>query len=170
MPGLSISQKMAENLREVSDLRYSIEIPPNGSDSSILLASLQDHRARLDRIEHLLVSCVIHKAKAAIAVRSANDELSDKWDTNISDQKKQKSVNLVVGNQFEAPKEKYATANLATFEQRRVVRTAEEELIWIETAIDAIQKMYRGLDASRQDILTRIRAVPVVSSLEYTTS
>jgi len=161
---------MAENLREVSDLRYSIDIPPNGSDSATLLVSLQDHRARLDRIEHILVSCVIYKAKALLSVRSANDELSDQWDSNISDQKKQKSVNLVVGNQFEAPKEKYATANLATFEQRRVVRTAEEELTWIETTIDAIQKMYRGLDASRQDIITRIKAIPVVSNLEYTTS
>lgn len=170
MTDLSIAQRMTEFLKEATDLRYSIKLPGDTVELSKLLASLQDHRARLDRLEHILTTCVIRKAQAVLAVKAANDDLSDKWDENISDQKKQKSVSLVVGNQFEAPKEKYATANLATFEQRRLVRTAEEELVWIETTIDALQKMYRGLDSSRQDILTRIKAIPVVNNLEYTTS
>jgi hypothetical protein len=161
---------MLKFLKEAADLRYSVKIPNDSATSAELLEALQDHRTRLDRIEHILTSCVIRKASATLAVRSANDNLNDKWDENISNQKKQKSVSLVTANQFEAPKEKYATANLATFEHRRVVRAAEEDLAWIETAVDALQKMYRGLDSSRQDILTRIKAIPVVNNLEYTTS
>lgn len=169
MADLSTDQKMQAYLKEASELRYSVKVPQDSADLNTLLSSLQEHRAKLDRIEHILTSCVIHKARSVIKVREANDELSDKWDTNISEQRQKKSASLVASNQFEAPKEKYATANLATFEHRRVVRKAEEELTWIESVTDAIQKMYRGLDSSRQDLLTRIKAVPVVNSLEYTT-
>lgn len=166
---LSIDQKMQAFLREAGDLRYSLKIPNDSADLTVLLKSLQEHRAKLDRIEHILTSCVIHKALAVLSAREANDKLADKWDENISEQKKKKSASLVASNQFEAPKEKYATANLATFEERRLVRKAEEDLTWVESTLDAVQKMYRGLDSSRQDILTRIKAIPVVNNLEYTT-
>jgi hypothetical protein len=164
----TVSQTMTDYLKEASELRYGVKTPPSGSDLSQLLEALQDYRARLDRIEFLLTSAVLSKGNTHRALKKASDELSDKWDDSVVKAKASKSANLVASQQFEAPREKYAAANLATFEYQRFARKAEEDHSWTETTVDVLQKMYRGLDSGRQDLLTRIKAVPVVNSLEYT--
>lgn len=161
---------MAEIIREASDLRYSMEIPPPESDIHTLLEALQVYRAKLDRLEYLMTSAVLEKGAAYRANKNAQDAASDKWDESISRMKDVKSASLVAANNFEAPREKYAAANLYSLEERRAARVAEEEFSWTDTTVDILQKMYRGMDAARQDLLTRIKAVPLVSGLEYTTS
>ncbi len=161
---------MAEILKEASDLRYGIEIPKITADLPELLQALQDYRTRLDRLEYLLTSAVLEKGKAYRANKDAQDAASDKWDESISRMNDKKAASLVAANNFEAPREKYASANLASFEQRRAARLTENDFSWTETSVDALNKMYRGLDSARQDLLTRIKAIPLVNGLEYTTS
>lgn len=157
-------------LGEALDLRYSVSAVPQGADQPALFKALQDYRARLDRIEYLMVQAVILKGRALVAVRAVQEEAQEKWDENLVKANSKRAASLVASQDFVAPKEKYAAANLATLENRRSVRLAEEELSWAETVSDALTKMYRGLDSSRQDLLTRIKAIPMVNSMEYTTS
>lgn len=161
---------MTDILKEASDLRYGITFPKVEADASELLKSLQDYRARLDRLEFLMTSVVLDRGKAFRRNKEAQDTLNDKWDKILMDQKDKKMASLVTANEFQAPKEKYASVNLAVFEEKRKARILEEELSWADTTLDIMQKMYRGLDSARQDLLTRIKTIPLVSSLEYTTS
>jgi hypothetical protein len=164
----TVPETMSAYLKEASELRYGVVNPPSTADMSELLQALQDFRARLDRIEYLLTSAVLSKGKTARSLRKAKDDLNDKWDDSLIRSNDRKAANLVAAQQFEAPREKYASANLATFEYQRFARAAEDDHSWTETTVDALQKMYRGLDSARQDLLTRIKAIPMVNSLEYT--
>lgn len=166
----TVPQKMAEILKEASSLRYGAQSPPPGSDIHTLLEALQDYRTRLDRIEYLLTSAVLERGKAYRANKDAQDAAADKWDESITRMNDRKAASLVAANNFEAPREKYASANLASFDQRRAARITEEEFSWTDTSVDALNKMYRGLDSARQDLLTRIKSIPLVNGLEYTTS
>lgn len=161
---------MSEYLKEAVQLRYSAPQANSSADMSVMLNVLQDYRTRLDRIEYLLVRAVIRKGDALREFKSAQNDASDKWDERLSEIKDKKTVSLVAAQDFVAPREKYATANIATVEERHRSRKAEEVLSWTEETVDALQKMYRGLDSSRQDLLTRIKSVPMVNSMEYTTS
>lgn len=161
---------MAEYLREAAELRYTAPKIADTADQSQLLAALQDYRTRLDRIEYLMVRAIIRKGEALRALKEAQEESSNKWDEELIRNKDKKTVNLVSAQEFVAPREKYAAANIGTLEERREARLAESAYSWTETSVDALQKMYRGLDSARQDLLTRIKAIPMVSSMEYTTS
>lgn len=165
-----IVEKLKSYVAEAADLRYSVTTPKIGSDQSQLLAALQDHRAKLDRIEYLMVESIILRGSAFRQNKDAQDDLQDKWDDALVRSNTKKAASLVSANEFVAPKEKYASANLSVLEIRRSARKLEEILLWAETTVDAITKMYRGLDSARQDLLTRIKAVPMVNSMEYTTS
>jgi hypothetical protein len=166
----TLSEILSKWLKEAAELRYGAKPVPIGADQSVLLAALQDYRARLDRIEYLMVQAVLIKGKAYRATKVLQDDAQDKWDESLTRNNAKKTASLVGAQEFIAPKEKYASANLATFEERRAVRISEDDLSWAETSVDAITKMYRGLDSARQDLLTRIKAIPMVNSMEYTTS
>lgn len=169
-PSKSIPQLMSEYLKEAVELRYNAPIAKADDDTSIMLAVLQDYRARLDRIEYLMVRAIIRKGDASRTFKAAQNDASDKWDESLSQIKEKKTVSLVAAQEFTAPREKYATANMASIEERQAARKAEEVLSWTEETVDALQKMYRGLDSARQDLLARIKAVPMVNAMEYTTS
>lgn len=169
-PGKTVPEVMAEYLKEAAELRYTAPVVKSTGDQSELLQALQDYRTRLDRIEYLLVRAVIRKGEAYRAMKDAQEQASNKWDESLARSKEQKTVSLVAAQEFVAPKEKYAAANIATVEERHAVRKAENVFSWADTAVDALQKMYRGLDSARQDLLTRIKAIPMVSGMEYTTS
>lgn len=166
----TVPEIMSDYIKEAVELRYSAIKVDENADMSVLLKALQDYRARLDRIEYLLVRAVIRKGDALRAFKQAQNEATDVWDKRLSEIKDKKTVSLVAMQEFTAPREKYATANLASVEERQASRQAEEVLSWTEETVDALQKMYRGLDSSRQDILTRIKSIPMVNSMEYTTS
>ena len=161
---------MSEYVQEAAELRYKAPKVTENADQSVLLAALQDYRARLDRIEYLMVRAILRKGEAYIALKNAQEAASNSWDESLVRSKGKKTANLVTAQEFVAPREKYADANLETLEERRAVRMAEDEFSWADTSVDALQKMYRGLDSARQDLLTRIKAIPMVNSMEYTTS
>lgn len=166
----SIPEQMAEYLKEAAELRYSAATPGDKADQAELVRALQDIRTRLDRIEYLMVRAVIRKGDAYRALKNVQEQSSNKWDEKLISAKDKKAANLVSAQEFVAPREKYASANIATLEERREVRIAEDTFSWTETSVDALQKMYRGLDSARQDLLTRIKTIPVVNGMEYTTS
>lgn len=166
----SIPQLMSEYISEAAQLRYEAPKPGDEADQSVLLKALQDYRSRLDRIEYLMVRALLRKREAFNNLKSLQEEQSDKWDESLVNRTSKRTANLVSAQEFVAPREKYAEANIATIEERQATRKAEEIYQWTETASDVLQKMYRGMDSARQDLLARIKAVPVVNSMEYTTS
>jgi hypothetical protein len=165
-----LSDLMGDYIKEAVDLRYSATRPGVGADQSELLVALQDYRQRLDRIEELMVRAFLKKGAAYRNSKNLQDVAQDKWDESLTQTTAAKKSSLLQSQEFIAPKEKYAAANLATFDQRRALRQAEDDLSWAETASDVLLKMYRGLDSGRQDLLARIKAIPMVTSMEYTTS
>ena len=166
----TIEALMSEYLTEAVSLRYSLPTIPENADQSVLLSVLQQYRANLDRLEELMVRAFIKKGIYYRRLKELQDAAQDKWDESLSKATEKKGLSLVSQQEFIAPKEKYANANLATLEQRHAVRKAENAYSWTESTSDVLLKMYRGMDSARQDLLARIKAIPMVNSMEYTTS
>lgn len=158
-------------IEEAVNLRYGrSEDMPELSPYTDLLAPFQVVeqltfiRQRLDRIEELLVLSVRAKASLRRAHQQAKDEHQQAWDRHVTDSSAVRRP--VLTQEYVTGKEKFAEANLATFELQRKERKAGEILSFAEEAAEVIRQLHRGLDSTRQDLLTQVKAMQMESHLE----
>lgn len=158
-------------IEESVDLRYGrSEGMPELSPYTDLLAPFQIVeqltfiRQRLDRLEELLVNCVRAKASLKRAHQQAKDDHQQAWDHHVTDSSAVRRP--VLTQEYVTGKEKFAEANLATFELQRKERKAGEILSFADEATEVVRQLHRGLDGVRQDLLTQVRAIQVETQLE----
>jgi len=152
-------EQVAAWVTEAHELRF--EIAPGDQTQtlteihSLLLAA----RGNLDRIEEILVSLVRMNGKAKQAVADHQNALGDAWDQQAGGR------NVSFSFSDPAPRERYAQYNQRTIHETVEARQAERVHRQMETSLEAVRIMYRGLDSARRDLETRIRLISLESAL-----
>lgn len=131
-------------------LRFSVEIPGFAAEAVDLNKSLIEVQEILSQLESLLSKSI--RAKAALDRKAAHLRMvwQQAWDEALIKKKPG------FGGDFVTGKEKAADANLATFNQTRVLRSLEEDCSFANEAVDVIRLHYYGLDKIRQDVRKRL--------------
>lgn len=149
---------------EVVRLRFEETLPPSTATPSEVLESLRRTRQRLDRVEEILARVLRLKGSKAREHLSVKADADEKWDAQVV--KVNERNQRVRGNDFVAPRERYADANLATFNEQRAALAAELAYKRVEEAERVIRQSHHGLDTLRQDHSTILRTIVVENSLD----
>lgn len=153
-------------LEEALELRGSLGLAPY--DDLVapfqITEQLTNVRARLDRVEELRIKAVRAKASVKKAHQKVKDELQDAWDSHVTNTSAVRRP--VLTQEYVTGKEKFAEANLATFEQRKAERKSGELLSFAEETLEVIHIIHRGLNDIRQDLLSQVRSIQIESQLE----
>jgi hypothetical protein len=151
---------------EVLSLRFAGSLPPAAAAPSEVLENLVEARTRLDRTEELLYRVLRMQSHLAAERVKAEAAAEEAWDASVV---RQRQGSVRRSDEFVAPKEKYAEANLATIDLRRVVRLAAEQETQVSDLLVVVNKAHRGLDGLRQDLTTMLRAVQFENTMSRTT-
>lgn len=149
-----IQLQVAEVHKLRFELKLQLETPAQ------ILASLQEVRKRLDRVELVLVTLVRVRGRAHIGMTAAQHKAEDQWDI-VAHQAQQGSQ-----REYQGPRERYASFNVQTLPALRERRATEELHKEVDVAVEAVRTMHRGLDGIRNDLTTMLRAMSVQERLE----
>ena len=105
----------------------------------------------LNTLELYLSKVMRAKAVADRRVASVKMVWQEAWDKAIAKPSRRMAL-----TEYATGKEKAAEANLAAFDEARLLRTAEELQSFANEAVDVIRLHYYGLDKIRQDIRKRL--------------
>lgn len=124
-----------------------------------LRGGLVTARGQLDRLEFLLIQAIT--LRDALVVRAAKLEQAadDAWDDEARKHRGRTP-------EFEGAQERYAAWRIKVRKQREEARLAREGADWAVSTERRIDRMYRGLDGSRQDIHKRIAALAYENHLD----
>lgn len=151
--------KLAETLREAAALRAEVtESIPGDTDPEGLYEFLRLCRARVDRLEAILGQVTLYKGKMEKAVHQRAGAIEDA------------EVAAYQGglrsSEYTSAKERTVEFALHSLDERREARRAEEALIDAKTAYEYVRLLYWGVDSTRKETETRLRAITLVTSLE----
>lgn len=150
-----MSEKLKETLVELIEdsirIRFDFNAVQFGAGPVELHRALVESQEKLTELENLLSRAI--RAKALLDRQTAliKMQFQEAWDRAIS--KPNKRLTL---SEYATGKEKSAEANLATLDQARTLRQAEELQSFSVEAVDIIRLHYYGLDKVRQDIRKRL--------------
>lgn len=133
------------------DLRFQFQVPNFSSGPVELNSSLVQVQEVLTSLERILSDSV--RAKAALDRKTSHAKMvwQEAWDTAMSAEGKKPKF-----GDFTTGKEKSAEANLAAFNEARILRRLEETQSFANEAVDIARLHYYGLDKVRQDIRKRL--------------
>src|SRR6185503_4823364 len=144
-------------------LRFDSELPHSGAGPLEVLESLLECRKKADRLEGLYYKTLNLKGKLARKAALDIAEADDQWASALV---QIKNSPIYKGDTFSGPRERYAEADLETFEIRRKARKSKELLSLAEEILDIVKTALRGLNDTRQDHLSWIRSLQFQSTLE----
>lgn len=141
-------------------LRYLDGLPHPSLGASEVLRRLSAVRVRLDEVDGLLVEVAQFRTGVRVLFKEASAQLDDRWAAHVSGNGRPRRASF--GSEIDAPREKYARADLATLDDRRLSRDRERVLDASEDAYRIIEKIFRGLDSVRMDLhaLLRLMSAP----------
>lgn len=149
--------------REVRDAqRFTLPFIEDGP--KVLLERLASVRTAMDTIDGYLVAAIRFRTKMREASSIAVGEHDDAWSRVAGSAAKRGRGADGWGEP--APRERYASADLAVLDEKIKMRKFTRWLATSEDAVVVITQMYRGLDSLRQDLHLILRAMSVESSLE----
>lgn len=159
LPLTTLEQHFAAWVAEVLELRFGseLQLPVSGSTPSSVQDSLVQVRQRLDRVEGILSQVLRARGRCKRAAKVARSVADDRWDA---------SVVTVRKVEYQGPRERYAEASLASFEQLRDARAAEHLADVADEAYDVVRLAQAGLSALRYDHVAVLRGFAFESSLE----
>jgi hypothetical protein len=160
-PGPDLERLIEEALR----LRQSLPLPTIDQGPVEVLERLADVRTRLDRLEELLSIAVRIRGRLRASLKEANASVEDRWAEFVSAPSRRPRAGSD-GWSGSAPRERYAEADLATLDQKRLQRRVEKASDHSNDAVDIIRQAHRGLDSTRLDLHLVLRAMSVESVLE----
>jgi hypothetical protein len=145
-----LRSRLEAHVEAAVDLRFAFEIPDLTAGPVELNHALILVQQILTRLEDLLSRSM--RAKAGLDRREAHLRMvwQEAFDRALT--KPSKSF----GSEFASGKEKSADANLAAFNEARVLRAVQEDASFGTEAVDVIRLHYYGLDKVRQDIRKRL--------------
>lgn len=153
-----MSDAIQLQVAEVHRLRFEFELHVETPAQTV--AALQEVRKRLDRVELILVTLVRVRGLAHTGMTAAQHKADDQWDAA--------AYKAQQGSQrdYQGPRERYANFNLDSLPAQRERRDAEATYKEVDTAVEAVRIMHRGLDGIRSDLTTMLRAMSVQERLE----
>ncbi len=154
---------LRDYVTETVALRFEGTLPPAGAGPDEIIDGLIATRQRLDRVEELMVQTLRIRAAAKRGSTAATATMDDQWDQAV---RAIGTSSVVRGTEFQGPRERYAEANLDTFEARREARRAAQLHSMADEAYEAIRAMHWGLNGLRQDHETMLRAMQLTTRLE----
>lgn len=160
-----VSQAVENMVTEARQLRAPSDLPSLESGPGVVWEHLVAIRTRLDRIEELLSRTIRVRTKVRAQAKTAAAEVEDAWAAQVGRSPSRKQASFG-GPGDQAPRERYADADLAVLEQRRAQRQVQGLADQVEDAVEVIRMTHRGLDSMRMDLHTMMRSFSVGSSLE----
>jgi hypothetical protein len=151
-------------INEALVLRRGIELPTIDQGPVEVLARLIAVRSRLDRVEELLSTVARFRGQVRSQHKDATAEFDEAWASQITSANRRGRGSD--GWSDPAPRERYATADVATLDLKRRVRQLDKILDTANDAIYVIERVQRGLDSTRMDLHLILRAMSVETQLE----
>lgn len=150
---------------EALDLRFNgLPVIEVGAHAQDVLSALLQVRQRADRVDALLSQATQLKARVGRSSLAAKYAAEDSWDQEL--QKDKQSTVRRNQSDFDAPRERYSRANLASFEEQRASRKAEVLKSLVDECYDLVRGCKFGLDGLRSDLVAILRAYSFESHLE----
>jgi hypothetical protein len=151
-----------DTLDEARRLR-AVELPGPHASVADLQAALVEVRGRLDRIEALLARTIRRRLASLLRRNALRDTYDDAFDRSLAAKSRQP---VRVGDEYTSAKERHAEAKLTAIDDLRSLRGAEGEFSVMESSLEEMRLIYRGLDGARLDLHVLLRAVAFESHLE----
>lgn len=142
--------KLAEYLEGAIEARFDFSDIEFGAGPVELHSALVDVQSHLTKLERFLSDSI--RVKAALDRKESHAKMvwQEAFDKALTTKKPNFGADFVTG------KEKIAEANLATFNELRVLNRLQEAQSFANEAVDVIRLHYYGLDKVRQDIRKRL--------------
>lgn len=146
-----LQSRLEEYIEKAVSARFEF-VPPEFTCGPVELhRSLVEIQTTLTEIEDFLSKAMRAKSLLERRVAKVRMEWQEAWDTAIAKVNKRPSL-----GEYATGKEKASEANLATLNEARTLRAAEEFLTFAVEAVDVVRLHYYGLDKIRQDIRKRL--------------
>jgi hypothetical protein len=152
--------RLDRSLTEAQELRYSDGLPALEEGISGVLARLADIRLRLDRVEVLVSEVARFRAQVRVALKASTAQVDDTWAEKVAGSGG-RGNRASFGGFEDAPREKYARADVAVLGLRIVARRRERVFDAIGDTYDGIDRVRRGLDSVRFDLHAMLRVLSV---------
>ena len=143
-------------IREVADLRSQCGIG-EGSPAE-LHKQLVKNRQAMDRAETFVAQLARLHSRAQIAEQDLAGELED------AEAKALKQAGAA--EEFSTAKERNARLNVLTIDHRIALRKATRQRAEISEVLEYARTLYRGMEASRRDVETRLRMITLEGGLD----
>ncbi len=120
-------------------------------------------RARLDRMDGILVDITVGRAQTHRLAITAKATAADAWDAAAM---KRRAAPVQRGEEYYSAREREAEANLASLRELRAARFTAELAHLHDEAHDVVRIFHRRLDRLRNDVLALLRTASFESHLE----
>jgi hypothetical protein len=147
-------------LTEAQELRYTGGLPALELGVSEVLARLADIRRRLDRIEVLISDVARFRSRLRVVLNESKARVDDTWAEKVAGSGG-RGNRVSIGTFEDAPREKYARADVAVMGLRIVARRRERVFDAIGDTYDGVDRVRRGLDSVRYDLHAMLRVLSV---------
>lgn len=146
-----LQSQLIEYIEKAIEIRFDFPNVDYSADFGELHIATIKVQSSLTELERLLSNAIRAKAVAERRVAKYKMIWQEAWDKAISATNKRPTL-----GEYATGKEKASEANLATFQEARVLRSEEELLSFANEAVDVIRLHYYGLDKVRQDLRKRL--------------
>lgn len=160
---IKIRNSLSVSLEEAIKLRFSIDIPGSYASPQEVIELLLSVRKIADRLEELYLACL--QLKGEVSRNSTIDKAvaDNNWAKAISTLNNSGSAHM---DSFSGPRERYAEADLMTFESQRTAQRSANLTSYTSDVVESLNVALRGVNNTRQDLLTWLRTLSFQSHLE----
>lgn len=148
-------QRLDAAVVEAQALRYVEGLPDPALGAREVLRRLSLVRSRLDEVDELLIEVSRFRTGTRVLFKEAAARAEDRWAEQVASTGGRRRS--AFGSEMEGPRERYARADLATMEDRRVARARERTLDAVTDAYNVIDAIRRGLESVRMDLHALLR-------------
>lgn len=147
--------RLLEAVEKAQQKRYRGGLPDPALGAAVVLQRLSTVRLCLDEVEDLLVDVARFRTGMRVLFKEASAKADDKWAEQVASNGGRRRASF--GSEIDAPRERYARADLATIEERRLARSRERVLDAVSDAYSVIDQIRRGLESVRMDLHALLR-------------
>ena len=140
-------------------LRLMEQANSTGDDPQSIHELLVACRHTTDQFEIALVKALALRRQAESELALAQAEVEEAEVSSANEVRKDTGL-------YASAKEKTVEFSLRTLEQRREQRKAQEHYRQACYVVDTLRLLHKGVDTTRQDVSTRLRAITLTTSLE----
>lgn len=158
--------KLREAVRQVRKLRDVGPLPAVEHGPAAVLGMLQLVRERLDEVETVLSQVSAFRTGARALSREADALVDDTWAEKVGQGSTPRARVSFNAGFDEAPRERYAKADVAVLGERRKARRRARVLEAANDAVEQVRLAHRGLDGVRTDLYMLLRAMGIEGRFE----